>query len=93
MTFRCTLDDGDLSAQVEAWKALTPAIVARRRWEGGFSVTYSGDARDRVAALVATEQGCCSWAKWVVEATEQGAILDVTGPPAQIGALAEAFGL
>ena len=48
---------------------------------------------ETLRTLVAAERECCGWASWAVSDSGRYAVLDVTGPPEQIGPLARAFGL
>jgi hypothetical protein len=68
-------------------------VVGSVRSENGFRVTFDAACHDDLVALVAIEQGCCSWADWSLSAEAAGSLLEVTGPAAEIAALADAFGL
>jgi hypothetical protein len=93
MTFRCTLGDDALAAQADAWRQLAGFVISSERWGSGFRLTFDGAVRERVVALVATEQGCCSWARWEVRGAGGAVELEVTGPRAEIAGLAGVFGL
>ena len=93
MTFRCDLDADALSAQSAAWRELGPAGLERELHGDRFRITFDASVYETVGALVATEQGCCSWAKWDLARQDGAAVLEVSGPAGQIASLAQAFGL
>jgi hypothetical protein len=91
--FCCGLDDGARAGQAERWRAQRPYVISSVRSESGFRVTFHAACQDELAVLVAIEQGCCSWADWSLSADAAGSVLEVTGPAAEIAALADAFGV
>jgi hypothetical protein len=89
----CTLSERDLAQQSKVWHEQRPFILSHDRSDGRFRITFDRARHDRLDALVATERGCCSWAQWSLSDDATGSVLEVTGPPAEIAALADAFGL
>jgi hypothetical protein len=89
----CTLSEGDLARETEAWREQRPFILSHDRSDGRFRITFERERHDRLGALVATERGCCSWARWSLSQDATGSVLEVTGPPGEIAALADAFGV
>jgi hypothetical protein len=74
----CTLIDTDLKTQHERWVNLGENFGLRRYETGdGVRLTF----RDHPAveaelhALVTVENQCCSWASWIVERDEEGALV------------------
>ena len=66
----CTLSDSDLKSQRERWLALGENFgLGREETVDGLllSVRYHRQIQKELAALVAVENDCCSWAAWSVE--------------------------
>ncbi len=89
----CTLGPEELVDRRAAWGEVAPALVERVRTENGFRARFrrSPDISDALSALVAAERDCCGWASWALSDEGNCVVLDVTGPPDRIGALAAAF--
>lgn len=89
----CTLGTEELVDRRGAWRDVAGAVVDRVRTENGFRVRFrrSPDISDALTALVAAERECCGWASWALSDEGNCVVLDVTGPPDRIGALAAAF--
>jgi hypothetical protein len=91
--FACDLDESDLQKRGADWATLAARVRTKQRIGNGFRIVYDPRATEALRSLVAAERVCCSWATWTCETTDDGEILQVTGPPGPIGALAEAFGV
>ena len=91
----CSLSAAELAGRREAWEAVAAARVQAVRNEGGFRVWFQSQPgiSESLRFLVAAERDCCGWASWEVIDEEDWAVLEVTGPPDRVGALASAFGL
>jgi hypothetical protein len=70
MDISCTLGRGELKTQRTRWLALSP--TARIEADDGLRLTYADEpeVEAELAALVAIENECCSWATWTVERRE-----------------------
>ncbi len=89
--FRCSLGTQALAGQAARWRRLDASVRGRVRSEGGFEVTFDAERREEIADLVATERGCCGWADWSLREEGDAVVLAVTGPAAEMAALAAAF--
>jgi hypothetical protein len=89
----CGLSEPESDQRAEAWLALRPLVRSRARTAGGFTVVFDPEARQRVEQLADAERSCCGWATWSVQAHPEHAVLEVTGPQAQVDALVVAFGI
>lgn len=89
----CKLSNPELVEQSKAWREQRPFILSHTRSDGRFKITFDRACHDRLSTLVATERGCCSWADWTLSEDAGTSVLEVTGPPTEIAALADAFGL
>ena len=89
----CTLGPEELVDRRAAWGEVAAALVERVRTEKGFRARFrrSPGMSDALSALVAAERDCCGWASWALSDEGNCVVLDVTGPPDRIGALAAAF--
>jgi hypothetical protein len=86
----CTLGASDLAAQAERWRRLIArAAVARVETPDGLRLHFRPDTRvaDELEHLVATENECCSWARWSVDAAADPIVLDITSTGDGIAAL------
>jgi hypothetical protein len=86
----CTLGAAGLSAQAERWRRLIArAAVARHETPHGIRIEFRADTgvAEELARLVATENECCSWAKWSVDAVAGEVVLDATSTGAGATAL------
>jgi hypothetical protein len=73
----CTLNDTHLKTQRERWLGLGRNFgLGREETETGLRLTFEDRpaVEAELEALVAVENGCCSWAAWSVE-REQGALV------------------
>ena len=93
--FECSLSAAELEDRRAAWEAIAATRVDGVRNEGGFRVRFRSQSgiSDSLRALVAAERDCCGWARWEVIDDGDCSVLEVSGPPGRIGALASAFGL
>jgi hypothetical protein len=69
----CTLSDTDLKTQRERWINIgTHFGIAREKTDDGLQLTFKDHpaVEQELHALVAVENGCCSWASWSVEREE-----------------------
>ena len=91
----CSLTPDELDDRRTAWRRVGEAVVGGERTEDGFAVRYrrGPGVADTLRTLAAAERDCCGWASWNVTDTGDACVLEVTGPPEQIGPLAAAFGL
>ncbi|MGH3205911.1 MAG: hypothetical protein ACRDOA_00500 [Streptosporangiaceae bacterium] len=81
----CTLTSPDLVAQAGRWERLMAgAMTGCTQTSGGLRMSFRSDpeVEEELRRLVATENGCCSWAAWTVETAAGALVLDVrsTGP-------------
>ena len=89
--FACDLDESDLRERGAAWATLATHVRTSQRTGNGFRIVYDSKATEALRSLVAAERICCSWATWTCETTDEGEVMEVTGPAEPIGALADAF--
>lgn len=92
-SFQCDLVGRERDEQARAWKDLVRLVRGRKGIASGFRITFDPAAHDQLEVLVAIEQRCCGWANWSVIRDGAGSVLEVTGPDAEIAALAATFGL
>jgi hypothetical protein len=67
----CTLTSADLAAQGQRWERLAArAMTGRTETADGLRMFFRPEpgAEEELRALVATENECCRWADWKVEA-------------------------
>jgi hypothetical protein len=67
----CTLTSADLAAQGRRWERLAArAMTERAETADGLRMSFRPEpgAEEELRALVATENECCRWADWKVEA-------------------------
>jgi hypothetical protein len=65
----CSLDAGELSVQERRWAELIRAAgTGRVATLDGVELRFRHDAgvAAELEALVATERGCCAWARWEI---------------------------
>jgi len=91
--FACDLGQSDLRKRGADWATLAAHVRTKQRIGGGFRIVYDPEATEALRSLVDAERVCCSWAIWTCESTDEGEVMEVTGPPEPMGALAEAFGV
>ena len=93
LDLECTLGPEELVDRGAAWGDVAAAVVDRVRTENGFRARFrrSPAISDALGALVAAERDCCGWASWALSDEGNCVVLEVTGPPDRIGALAAAF--
>jgi hypothetical protein len=66
----CTLSNTDLKTQRERWLALGENFgLGREETADGLRLSFRDhpQIQEELDALVAVENGCCSWAEWSVE--------------------------
>jgi hypothetical protein len=86
----CTLTSADLAAQGGRWERLAArAMTGRAETADGLRIVFRPEpgAEEELRALVAVENGCCSWAKWTVEAEEGQIVLAVRATGEGVAAL------
>jgi hypothetical protein len=93
--FGCSLSAAELADRRQAWEAMAAARLDGVREEGRLRVRFRGQpgVPESLRALVVAERDCCGWARWEVTAEGDASVLEVSGPPGRIGALAGVFGL
>jgi len=91
--FACDLDESDLRKRGTDWATLAGHVRTKQRIGDGFRIVYDPEATEALRSLVDAERVCCSWATWTCESRDEGEVMEVTGPPEPMGALAEAFGV
>jgi len=91
--FACDLDESNLQKRGTEWATLAEHVRTKQRIGNGFRIVYHPEATEALQSLVDTERVCCGWATWTCETTDEGEVMEVTGPPEPIGALAAAFGV
>jgi hypothetical protein len=89
----CELDELGLLKRGVDWATLATNVRRKERTDNGFRIVYDSQVGDSVRSLVDAERACCTRATWICETTVEGHVMEVTGPPAQICALARAFGI
>jgi hypothetical protein len=86
----CTLTPGAGRAQRDAWHAFNADhLLEVDRRPGSITVHYAttDDASRRLTALVQTEQICCAFATWVIDASGPDLRLIVSGTPDALASL------
>ena len=79
----CTLDAGDLRSRAAALSALGDrALRSRSRTAGGERLTFeaSDEIERELRAAIAAEAEWCAFLKMDLSRTEDGLVLDITGP-------------
>ncbi|MEO5678810.1 MAG: hypothetical protein ABIS47_03990 [Acidimicrobiales bacterium] len=92
----CTLSPAALADRGAAWAQVDTSAVERVHLTGRLQIRYRAEPGlvEIIEALAAAERQCCGWASWDVIPVEEGhCTLVVTGPPDQVAALADAFGV
>ncbi len=88
----CSLPAGELDERAEEWTALDPHVRSRGRVASGIRIEFDGRAAEDVERLAAAERSCCAWGSWSVTVAPDAVVLEVTGPAAQVDALAALVG-
>ena len=86
----CTLSAGDLAAQTARWLELRGnAQRSRVETEDGLRVTFDDapDVETELAALVAVERECCTWASWDISREGGELVMEATSTAAGVEAL------
>jgi hypothetical protein len=90
----CTLNASEYRDRTAALAALAAgALRSREQIPGGERLVFSGDAeveRD-LRAAVAAEASCCSFLHMDLRRTDDGLLLDITGPRDALPIIAELF--
>ncbi|MFF5933123.1 heavy metal-responsive transcriptional regulator [Streptomyces sp. NPDC012508] len=90
----CTLGRTELSERTEQWRALVARAGRREDIDDGLRLSFPPDAdlAGRIAALAATEQGCCAFFDFTLRLTPDSLQLSVRAPESAAGMLAGLFG-
>jgi len=91
--FACELNGIDLQKRSADWKTLAGTVRTKQRIDNGFRIIYGIGAAEALRSLVDAERSCCSWATWACQSTDEGEVLEVTGPAEQVDSLAKTFGV
>jgi hypothetical protein len=77
----CTLSPGDLQERLALIRALTAeALVGHDRNGLVLTLRYAPDAVERVRAMVASEQRCCTFLRFEVEEQPDAVHVTITAP-------------
>jgi hypothetical protein len=77
----CSLDRGELGAQLERWQELTARTEAGvTQTESGLQLTFRAlpGVQAELENLVALERSCCSFADWSIRRDDGRLLLDIT---------------
>jgi hypothetical protein len=77
----CTLDAGEQAARSDEWRAVVET-GQRDAIPGGVRLRFAADPAitHRLVDLVAGEQSCCGWARWMLTSTDDATVVEVTAP-------------
>jgi hypothetical protein len=87
----CDLDEFGLLKRGVDWMILAANVRRKERTDNGFRIVYDVEVGEALRSLIDAERACCTWATWICETTVEGHVMEVTGPPEQICALARLF--
>jgi hypothetical protein len=76
----CTLTPADLAAQGKRWEQLIArAMTEHAETADGLRICFRPEpgAEEELRSLVAVENECCPWARWVVDKGAGEIVLDV----------------
>jgi hypothetical protein len=77
----CTLDAADMPRRLQEWRDVVRHVVDRLPIDGGTRLQLDTDAPlDRLALLVAAEQGCCNFFAFAITVDRRGVALEVRAP-------------
>lgn len=77
----CTLDATELPGRRHEWRDLVTHVVDRTEIDGGTRLQLDADTPlDKLALLVAAEQGCCSFFAFAITVDNGGIALEVRAP-------------
>jgi DNA-binding transcriptional MerR regulator len=77
----CSLDGGDMQAQIGEWQALLTAVDHREAIPNGVRLSFGdGAPLVEVARLAAAEFACCPFFSFTVRIDTRGVALEVTAP-------------
>jgi len=78
----CTLDAGEMSGRVQAWRDLVAHVVDRTVIDRGTRLGLdAATPLDEVVGLMAAEQRCCSFFAFALTVDDRGPALEVRAPP------------
>ena len=86
----CSLTSAGLAVQAQRWFRLAArALSQRATTPDGLRLTFrtGPDVEAELRELAAIENECCSWARWIVTATEERVIVDVRSAGDGVAAL------
>ena len=89
----CRLSATQRAERAGAWRSVFALVIGHERTAGCLRITFEPHAQHDIEALVSAERLCCSWATWSVKAKTDRVEVEVVGPPADVDALAEVFGV
>ncbi len=81
MNISCTLTGDDLATQAKRWTRLRArAGIERVATADGLRLSFRDDVgvEDELHALIAVENGCCSWARWEVSRADGELVMEVS---------------
>lgn len=90
----CTLTDAELGERTKQWRQLVARAEEREEIPDGVRLVFPAEAAlaGEVAALAATEQGCCAFFDFTLRLTPTTLQLEVRAPEPAAGLLADLFG-
>ena len=89
----CRLSATERAERAGAWRSVFALAIGHERTVGRLRITFEPHARRDIEALVSAERSCCGWATWSVKAIANGVEVEVSGPPADVDAVAEIWGV
>jgi hypothetical protein len=90
----CSLTRAGLAEQAGRWaRLIAGALTGQSLTEAGVRLSFRPDpgTEQELRALVAVEEGCCSWAAWTVQASATRLVLDVRATGEGVAALHHMF--
>ncbi|MET8405353.1 heavy metal-responsive transcriptional regulator [Streptomyces sp900116325] len=90
----CTLGGAEFGERTEQWRTLVGKAEAHEEIPDGLRLVFpaSAELAGEVAALAATEQGCCAFFDFTLHLTPSALQLEVRAPESAAGMLADLFG-
>ena len=89
----CTLAAKDMGQRMSDWQDLLALVTGRTTLDGGVRLTFApATPLDRIAALAAAEQDCCSFFRFALTVDERGTGLEIRAPAAAQDLVITVFG-
>jgi hypothetical protein len=88
----CSLDADGYRQRLDEWKSLLARAEAREDLKGGVRFLFRSDLTERVRALAAAEQECCSFFRFGLAEADDSLVLTVETDENNDDALRYIFG-